>query len=64
MIFGTWKLPTRNHELHVNRSDLFGVIVSHPTSDVFRVVSSPQDGAFNTRQSRIVFQLHQVIKTR
>ena len=48
----------------LNWTNLFGVVVSHPPSDVFRVVPSFQNSSPDARQAWIIFGFHQIVKAR
>lgn len=48
----------------LNRTNLFGVVVSHPPSNVFRVVSSFQNSSPDARQPWIIFGFDEIVEAR
>ena len=61
--------PTSSHRTHLtdgfqNRTNLFGIVVSHPPSDVFRVVPSLQNSSPDARQAWITFGFDEIVKAR
>ena len=52
----------QNKTNRTDRTNLFGVVVSHPASDVFRVVPSPQNSSSGIGQIVMGFGLDEIIK--
>lgn len=61
--------PTTSYTTHLtdgfqNWTNLFGVVVSHPPGNVFRVVPSFQNSSPNVRQAWITFGFDEIVKAR
>lgn len=61
--------PTTSYTTHLtdgfqNRTNLFGIVVSHPPSDVFRVVPSLQNSSPNVGQAWITIGFDEIVKAR